>query len=134
MKARNFDCKCIVCNKEYKGWISTSKYCSPKCSSRSVTKKQSTRDFQRKRREQLNSYKLTQGCSLCGYNKHPAALVFDHIEGEKSFDIASRTTVSMERLMEEIAKCRILCANCHQEVTSLHNHSRSKRSDYAPSL
>jgi hypothetical protein len=40
---------------------------------------------------------------------------FDHVRGRKLFNIgASLSTVSLVRLLKEIAKCEIVCANCHR--------------------
>jgi 5-methylcytosine-specific restriction endonuclease McrA len=75
---------------------------------------------QLKRREFIEQYKINQGCCTCGYNKHPAALDFSHKNPkEKSFNISSGRFYSMKKLMEEIEKCNILCANCHREKTAV---------------
>jgi hypothetical protein len=39
---------------------------------------------------------------------------FDHVRGEKLFGIAVNMNISWERLEAEIAKCEIVCANCHR--------------------
>ena len=50
----------------------------------------------------------------CGYNLHPAALEFDHVNGVKLFNIGEQIgSYSREKLWEEIAKCDVVCANCH---------------------
>ena len=72
-----------------------------------------------KRRAMLNEIKITAGCADCGYNTNPAALHFDHRPGtEKVAGISTMVSASTERLMAEIAKCDVRCANCHAEVTS----------------
>ena len=48
-------------------------------------------------------------------------LEFDHLEPEhKSFAISQsvRLNKSWEEVMSEIAKCQILCANCHKKKTA----------------
>ena len=66
------------------------------------------------RREFLDIIKLEEGCQICGYNEHPRALQFDHINpAEKLFTIAGLLTCSMDKLLTELEKCRVLCANCH---------------------
>ena len=41
-------------------------------------------------REFVHKYKSTLGCEFCSYNKHPAALHFDHlIPKNKSFNIGT---------------------------------------------
>lgn len=63
----------------------------------------------------VHAYKLEKGCADCGYNLHPAALEFDHLPGtEKKFNVGEKIGVyKFERLWEEIAKCEVVCANCH---------------------
>jgi len=66
------------------------------------------------RRRWLNIYKKAKGCSLCGYNEHPAALQFDHLDPSlKVKDVSNMVTLKLKRLMDEVRKCRVLCANCH---------------------
>ena len=58
-------------------------------------------------------------CSICGYNKNSAALVFHHIEPKnKKFNITLKNCMikNIEELQEEAAKCMLLCANCHAEL------------------
>jgi hypothetical protein len=61
----------------------------------------------------MQAEKLRRGCIDCGYNKHPAALDFDHIVGEKKFAL-SKVSRSLEALKDEIAKCVVRCSNCHR--------------------
>ena len=78
------------------------------------------RDRKNRRRRHIQRYKLTKGCERCGYNKHPAALHFDHINpSEKKYHISSGSLLlcSLKTVMIELRKCRILCANCHMEHT-----------------
>ena len=85
------------------------------------------------RKAQIDAYKLSNGCSICGYNRHPSALCFDHLPGtdkaEETKNGCSKRTCaggmfmlygkkySTEVLIDEIKKCRILCHNCHMEQT-----------------
>lgn len=57
-------------------------------------------------------------CAICGYDRHPAALQFHHLDpAEKSFALGVRgITRSLARLRAEASKCVLLCANCHAEV------------------
>ena len=71
----------------------------------------------RKRNTQfINEYKVQTGCSKCGYNKHPCALDFHHIELKtKNVARLGKDAVSLDSLKEEMSKCIVLCANCHRE-------------------
>lgn len=54
-------------------------------------------------------------CADCGRLFHPAAMTFDHLPGtSKRADVATlvkRSSIRVAR--EEIAKCELVCANCH---------------------
>lgn len=62
--------------------------------------------------------KLEAGCHDCGYNEYPEALDFDHVRGDKEFNIGSGNTYTIERLLAEIEKCEVVCANCHRLRTA----------------
>jgi len=52
--------------------------------------------------------------------KYPSYVMdFDHVRGEKVMDISDMigVAVSMEKLLDEIAKCEVVCSNCHRERT-----------------
>ena len=56
-------------------------------------------------------------CKDCGYSFPPYVMDFDHREPEsKEFDISSafQRKMSLERILDEIAKCDLVCANCHR--------------------
>ena len=54
-------------------------------------------------------------CSICGYDRCPAALVFHYDDPEeKDFNISE--TLSWPRIVAELDKCTLLCLNCHAEV------------------
>lgn len=56
------------------------------------------------------------GCETCGYNG--LALHWHHRDpSEKSFRISGNTAKkSLSLLVLELAKCDLLCANCHYEL------------------
>ena len=60
-------------------------------------------------------FKMILGCADCGYREHPAALDFDHRPGTtKVRDIKQGQQLGWEALKAEIAKCDVVCANCHR--------------------
>ena len=62
-------------------------------------------------------YKKTLQCLQCGFNDHPAALDFHHRDpATKMYSVGQMwvTAKSIEAMKEEIAKCDVLCANCHR--------------------
>jgi hypothetical protein len=57
-------------------------------------------------------------CRLCGYSRYAGALQFHHVDpAEKTFALSSRGLArSLAKARKEVAKCVLLCANCHAEV------------------
>ncbi len=57
-------------------------------------------------------------CQICGYDKCIRALEFHHLKKEeKSFGLSeSGLTRSWAKILVELDKCILLCANCHREV------------------
>jgi hypothetical protein len=69
------------------------------------------------RQEYVDKLKAESGCMDCGLHpEYSQVLEFDHRPGEvKLFHISDRMTAgSFESLKAEIAKCDIVCANCHR--------------------
>lgn len=68
-----------------------------------------------KRVEAILAIKLLGKCTDCG-ETHPACLSFHHLDSSKktgSVMVMAKSGVSMERLIEELKKCILLCVNCH---------------------
>ena len=66
-------------------------------------------------RRQVLEIKSTLQCERCGFSDSKA-LVFHHRDPkEKRFTIGemSHTGLSIQRIKKEMAKCDVLCANCH---------------------
>jgi hypothetical protein len=58
-------------------------------------------------------------CADCGLSYPPHVMDFDHCRGDKVFDIGhtKATDIGIKTLMAEVAKCDVVCANCHRERT-----------------
>lgn len=76
----------------------------------------------RKRREQgydwINKYKSKLSCIECG-ESNIACLDFHHIDPTQKTRTVSQMVnrgCSEKRLLEEIDKCIVLCANCHRKL------------------
>jgi DNA-directed RNA polymerase subunit M/transcription elongation factor TFIIS len=66
-------------------------------------------------REWLIEYKSKVACTRCG-ESHPATIQFHHTdpkEKDRSISEVANNGWSIERIEKEIAKCVVLCANCH---------------------
>jgi hypothetical protein len=82
---------------------------------RQVSCREAAKRSQKRNAKIIREEKLKRGCLKCGYRKHHAALDFDHIDpSTKVRDIAKMHTTNTEALKQEIAKCQVLCANCHR--------------------
>jgi hypothetical protein len=82
-------------------------------------KKAYNKRFYESRRKMLHQLK-DSSCKDCGVCYPPYVMHFDHVpgRGEKAFDIGkSFYMYSVEKLLAEIAKCDLVCANCHAERT-----------------
>lgn len=70
--------------------------------------------------EKILEYLKGKSCSICGQTDI-RTFEFDHINPEsKSFGIANgiRYGRKWDTILDEIAKCRVLCANCHKIHTA----------------
>src|SRR4051812_29819862 len=62
-------------------------------------------------------------CEDCGVQYPPWVLDWDHRPGEKKlFNIAAASARNTEVVLAEIAKCDLVCANCHRQRTYLRGH------------
>jgi hydroxymethylglutaryl-CoA reductase len=79
-------------------------------------------DRRQKRAEWMRNLKSTMQCQQCGCDQG-LCLEFHH-EDEKFMGIANMVNqaYSENKILEEISKCTILCANCHRK-----HHSRDVR-------
>lgn len=74
------------------------------------------------KRRKENKKKLLQlkaeigSCQKCGYNKHSEILQFHHRDPKNKKDNISnlsRGTYNWSHFEKEIAKCDLICPNCH---------------------
>jgi|ERR1035437_1576822 hypothetical protein len=52
-------------------------------------------------------------CTDCGGRFPPECMDWDHLR-DKKFDLANANTRSPASILAEIAKCELVCANCHR--------------------
>jgi hypothetical protein len=93
-------------------------------------KDQITRNTKKKNdiRDYIKQYKESRGCMDCG-NKFPYyVLDLDHREGtDKKFTPAHlHRTNSWEKMIEELKKCDVVCANCHRIRTHTRGYANKK--------
>jgi hypothetical protein len=64
-----------------------------------------------------------KACLDCDRFYPSYVMTFDHVKGEKKFNIGEATAraKSIKALLEEIDKCEVVCHNCH----AVRTHGRS---------
>lgn len=83
-------------------------------------------------RVKIDVIKLERGCVDCGYNRYPEALDFDHLPGvKKTKSVAFMWGYSWEKVLAEIAKCEIVCSNCHRHRTKIRSDAAKAERDRA---
>jgi hypothetical protein len=84
-----------------------------------------TAEYRARNQAYINKIKSVP-CADCGGTFPPCAMQFDHIRGTKVAAVsvlAVRSITSIAKLDAEIAKCEVVCANCHAIRTEARRHS-----------
>jgi len=74
--------------------------------------------IERWRQRKLDAVAYKGGkCERCGYNKYPGVLEFHHLDPSKKEASWNKIRLwSWKKVLTELDKCSMLCANCHREV------------------
>jgi len=74
--------------------------------------------IERWRQRKLDAIKYKGGkCQTCGYDKCPDVLEFHHLDpNQKEASWNKMRLWSEKKLLTELDKCVMLCANCHRET------------------
>lgn len=86
--------------------------CSNECRNTRHNKKRLT--GRKKNFNEFHRYKVSLGCSRCGYNECPAALDFHHKDENKKERRVTATMWKSGLGKDELKKCVLLCSNCHR--------------------
>ena len=102
------------------GYQSWCKPCRAEYAAAHYQKNKAHRQAQNKRRQVAfrtwyTELKAGKACADCGLVFHPAAMHWDHLPGrKKTAPLGWLVRLgSRQRVLEEIAKCELVCANCH---------------------
>ena len=79
-------------------------------------------ELRRERYDKIADYKASKGCKICGESR-PWCLDLHHVNGddkEKAISDMLRKNVSWIKILTELAKCEVLCANCHRHYHYCH--------------
>ncbi len=109
--------KFCSCGKEL-NFKNKSGFCKD-CKAPAKTRYENVKAFRKKRKEFLLDYKGGK-CEICGYDKCIAALEFHHLDSrKKDFSIGDSNVLrekNLEKMLKEVDKCILVCANCHREL------------------
>lgn len=134
--------KCSKCKKRLARNQKRGGYCNPcnrayGCANYRANKKRYFK--QAKKRDQqldelINSYK-NKPCADCGKSYPPYVMDFDHLDGDnKEFNICymRRHRMAFDKIVAEIEKCEVVCANCHRERSNRRNPARYSKGQKSP--
>lgn len=84
-------------------------------------------EYERRRRADLRIFleELKDvPCADCSGRFPPECMDFDHVIGDKRYGVGAVAHVSRRVILEEAAKCDIICANCHRIRTRQRGESK----------
>ena len=103
------------------------KYCSRRCQKKvqEAARRNARREFIRKAK--------SVPCADCGIEYPPPVMEFDHVRGTKRGQLSDMYRVSVPRILREMEKCDVVCANCHRMRTHEGGHHlRPKNGSHFP--
>lgn len=124
--------ECSVCNRtlpvEVFAKVTGTRFRNPKCNT-CRNKSILTQPAVRAKAALLEAAKA-QPCVDCGRCFPPECMDFDHVEkGSKDYNVAAMWRwISMERLKAELAKCELVCSNCHRTRTKKRGYTGGRKS------
>ena len=76
----------------------------------------------------LRDLKTKTPCVDCGLNYPYYVMDFDHVRGQKHANVMELvSTLSKKKIDEEIAKCEIVCSNCHRIRTHMRKMAKKNK-------
>lgn len=76
----------------------------------------------------LRDLKTKTPCVDCGINYPYYVMDFDHVRGQKHANVMELvSTLSKKKIDEEIAKCEIVCSNCHRIRTHMRRMAKKNK-------
>jgi len=114
--------ECNNCSKQLVGH--QKKFCSQRCKGQDRIKSGKQGNTQKRLAFNRKTYLVNMfggGCQKCGYNECLRALSFHHRDRNlKKFCVNYKSLQSSnwETILEEVAKCDLLCLNCHAKLHS----------------
>lgn len=78
-------------------------------------------------REEVRKLKSTTPCADCEETYPHYVMDFDHVRGKKSHNVSAMMRKPTNKIWDEIAKCELVCANCHRVRTYHQAVARQKK-------
>jgi hypothetical protein len=76
----------------------------------------------------IREYKERHPCADCKIQYPYYVMDFDHVRGKKQKNVMELVpTLSKKKIDEEIAKCEVVCSNCHRARTHMRKSIKEKR-------
>jgi len=77
--------------------------------------KSSRKKIRDRNRDYVRNIKESNSCIDCGTSYHYSQMDFDHLEGKKqTIARLANSEASIKTIKQEIAKCELVCSNCHR--------------------
>jgi hypothetical protein len=70
----------------------------------------------------ITEFKDNRQCKDCGKTFRYWMLDFDHVSGSKTVNVSKLQLLALHKIKEEIAKCELVCVNCHRIRTHERRH------------
>jgi len=114
VKSYNFKNRCKKCHSQkVKNWRKANFSIASSISKKSF---RNSADF-------IMSFKIGKPCGICNGKFPPCVLDFHHRDLEnKLHNVSQLYQKSRSRIVEEIQKCILICANCHRQETQNNEH------------
>jgi hypothetical protein len=134
---------CIVCGEALLG--KKTKFCSKRCKwrfhgkTRAPSLNANSCRLKIRKNKKLEIINISGGsCQMCGYDKNYSVLSFHHFDSKSMlFRLNCRAIEghTPKEILAEVAKCQLLCMNCHGEIhhPDLNNFSELDK-DYLSNL
>lgn len=98
-------------------------YCSETCRIKASNRREfEDRAYLSPTKIWLRDYKGSNPCTDCKQIFPWYVMEFDHIADNKYKKIAQISNQSLEKVLDEMAKCELVCVNCHRIRTYKRNH------------
>ena len=125
-----------ICPKCGKANETSSSYCPDCLNKYQKSKGYSAKDYEKNKEKIKAKFKLLVNkrakvvrkakeklCADCGVQYSYWIMQFDHVRGKKLFTIGQELyCYGIKKLLAEIEKCEVVCANCHLNRTYLRRH------------